>query len=111
MAYKSEVVRANLSAEKLAIIDATPIWSTAAFAIAVFAATFGCIALLLRKKIANVLFIISFIAIVVQNIDGFMRYNFSEFNGMEIAMSIMIPLLGLFLIWYSKNAIAKGWLK
>lgn len=111
MAYKSEVLRASLSEEKLAIIDATPAWATAAFAIAVFSASLGCIALLLRKKTANLLFIISFFAILIQNIDGFIRYDFSKFTLMEVAMSTMIPLFGFFLIWYSKNAIVKGWLK
>ena len=111
MATKSESVRVGISAEKLALIDATPMWSTAAFAIAVFAATLGCIALLLRKKLAYTLFIISFVAIIVQNIDTFSRFKVSEFNAMQLSMTLMIPLLGLFLIWYSIKSISKGWIK
>lgn len=111
MAYKSESVRAGLSAEKLALIDATPVWSTAAFAIAVFAGALGCIALLLRKKIAKFLFTTSFIGIVFQNIDAFMRFKVSEFNGVELTMTLLIPAIALFLIWYSKKCISKGWLK
>lgn len=111
MAYKSESVRAGLSAEKLALIDTTPVWSTAAFAIAVFAGALGCIALLLRKKIAKFLFTTSFIGIVFQNIDAFMRFKVSEFNGVELTMTLLIPAIALFLIWYSKKCISKGWLK
>lgn len=111
MAYKSESVRAGLSAEKLALIDATPVWSTAAFAIAVFAGALGCIALLLRKKIARFLFTTSFIGIVFQNIDAFMRFKVSEFNGAELTITLLIPLIALFLIWYSTKCISKGWLK
>ncbi|GEC77897.1 hypothetical protein [Flavobacterium aquatile] len=111
MAYKSESVRAGLSAEKLALIDATPVWSTAAFAIAVFAGALGCVALLLRKKIAKFLFTTSFIGIVFQNIDAFMRFKVSEFNGVELTMTLLIPVIALFLIWYSKKCISKGWLK
>ena len=110
-AYKTDSYKEMYSPEKMALIEAAPSWAVAAFAIAVFASAFGCKALLLRKKIANTLFIISFIAILVQNIDSFMRFNFSEFETFEIAMTLMIPLFGLFLIWYSKSAIAKGWLK
>ncbi len=110
MAYKSDSVRVGLSPEKLALIDATPSWSTAAFATAVFAAAIGCIALLLRKKIANVFFIISFTGIIVQNIDALMRFDFSEFTTIEFSMTLMIPLIGLFLIWYSKKCISKGWI-
>ena len=111
MAYKSESVRAGLSAEKLALIDATPVWSTAAFATAVFAGALGCIVLLLRKKLANTLFLVSFLGIIIQNIDAFMRFKISEFTGAEITFTLLIPLIGLFLIWYSKKCISKGWLK
>lgn len=111
MAYKSESVRAGLSAEKLALIDATPVWSTAAFAIAVFAGALGCVALLFRKKIANTLFLVSFLGIIIQNIDAFMRFKVSEFNGVELTMTLLIPVIALFLIWYSKKCISKGWLK
>ncbi len=111
MAFKSDSVRSGLTPERLALLDATPAWSTAAFAIAVFAATIGCIALLIRKKIAYTFFVISFISIIVQNIDAFMRFEIAEFNSFELVMTIMIPVIGLFLIWYSKNAIKKGWLK
>ncbi len=111
MAYKSESVRAGLSAEKLALIDATPVWSTAAFAIAVFAGALGCVALLLKKKVANTLFLLSFLGIIIQNIDAFMRFKVSEFNGVELTMTLLIPVIALFLIWYSKKCISKGWLK
>ena len=111
MAYKSESVRTGLSAEKLALIDATPVWSTAAFATAVFAGALGCIVLLLRKKLANTLFLVSFFGIIIQNIDAFMRFKISEFTGAEITFTLLIPLIGLFLIWYSKKCISKGWLK
>ncbi|MEZ4854316.1 hypothetical protein [Flavobacterium sp.] len=109
-AYNTDSFRANFTESQLALIDATPAWATAAFAIAVFAAALGCILLLLRKKWATTLFIISFIAIIVQNIDGFNRYNFSDYNGFSIAMTVMIPLIGLFLIGYAKQAEKKGWI-
>ena len=59
-AYNTDSFRAMYTAEQLEMMDATPAWSTAAFAIAVFAATFGCVSLLLRKKWAYMLFLISF---------------------------------------------------
>lgn len=111
MAYKSETVREHLTPERLALIDATPTWATAAFAVAVFAGALGSLALLFCKKLAYSFFILSFIGIVIQQIDGFMRFEIAEFNTMELSMTIMIPLFGLFLIWYSKSAIVKGWIK
>lgn len=109
-AYNTESFRAMYTSEQLLLMDATPAWATAAFAIAVFSAALGCISLLLRKKWAYSLFVISFIAIIVQNIDGFMRYSFSDFDSFALSMTIMIPLFAIFLIWYSKKAISKNWI-
>jgi hypothetical protein len=109
-AYNTDSFRAMYTAEQLELMDATPAWSTAAFAIAVFSATFGCLSLLLRKKWAYSLFLVSFIAIIIQNIDGFMRYKVSDFDLFALSMTIMVPLFALFLIWYSKKAITKNWI-
>jgi len=109
-AYNTDSFRMMYTEEQLKIMDATPAWSTAAFAIAVFAATLGCIALLMRKKWANSLFIISFLGIIVQNIDAFNRFTISEYKTPELVMTIMIPLIAIFLIWYSKRAISKNWI-
>jgi hypothetical protein len=110
-AYMTDSFKAMYNEEQLNMILDSPSWATAAFAIAVFSGSLGSLALLLRKKIAHTLFIISFIAIVVQNIDALMRFNFSELNTMEISMTFMIPICTIFLIWFSKSAINKGWIK
>ena len=110
LAYNTDSFRAMYTAEQLELMDATPTWSTAAFAIAVFSATFGCLSLLLKKKWAYSLFLVSFIAIIIQNIDGFMRYKVSDFDLFALSMTIMVPLFALFLIWYSKKAIHKNWI-
>ncbi|MDK2771960.1 MAG: hypothetical protein KYX68_07005 [Flavobacterium sp.] len=109
-AYNTDSFRANFNEEQLALMDATPAWATAAFAIAVFAAALGCVFLLMRKKWATTAFIVSFLAIIVQNVDGFTRYDFTAFDGFSISMTIMIPIVGAFLIWYSKQAEKKGWI-
>ena len=109
-AYNTESFRAMYTSEQLLLMDATPAWATESFAIAVFSAALGCISLLLRKKWAYSLFVVSFIAIIVQNIDGFMRYKFSDFDSFALSMTIMVPLFALFLIWYSKKAITKNWI-
>jgi hypothetical protein len=100
-AYNTDSFRAMYTAEQLELMDATPAWSSA---------TFGCLSLLLRKKWAYSLFLVSFIAIIIQNIDGFMRYKVSDFDLFALSMTIMVPLFALFLIWYSKKAIHKNWI-
>ena len=92
--------------------ESIPAWATAAFAIAVFSGTIGCIGLLLRKKWARPLFIISLIAAVAQFIHWLFISNAVEaFGPSTYTMPVIVILIGLYLISFSKKGIAKGWLK
>ena len=82
-----------------------PAWYTAAFAIAVFAGAIGCIALLLRKKWAYGLLVLSAVGAIVQHV-----YLFMNVDMPSVVMPVMIIVVCLFLIWFSKNAITKGWI-
>ena len=84
-----------------------PAWYTAAFALAVFCGLLGCIALLIRKKWAHPLFVISALGAIVQHVYLFMNV---EMNGATIVMPILVILVCLFLIWFAKNAISKSWI-
>lgn len=85
-----------------------PAWYTAAFALAVFCGALGCIALLLRKKWANPLFIISALSAIVQHAYLFMTV---EITGVALVMPIMVIIVCLFLIWFAKHATKKNWIK
>lgn len=110
-AYNTEEFRNNLNEGQLAIIDATPAWATAAFAIAVFSAIIGSVLLLLRKKFAKLLFIISFLAIVVHDI---YIYTFTDimkyFGGFDWFLALSVPIIAIFLILFSKKAISRHWI-
>jgi hypothetical protein len=94
------------------LIESVPTWATAAFAIAVWGSTLGSILLLMRKKIATPVLILSFAGILVQ-----MYYNLFMSKSMEVygpgglAMPIMVLVFGVFLIWFSRKATANGWIK
>jgi len=111
-AYNTEAHQAMYNTpELLEMVNNTPSWAIAAFAIAVFGGVLGCIGLLLRKKWAKLIFTLSLIGIIVQ-----MIYNLFISGALEvygpgaIAMPIMTILIGIFLVWFSKKGIAKGWL-
>lgn len=57
---------ATLPAEQQAMWASMPAWAWGGYAIAVFAGTLGAIGLLMRKKWAAPLFLISLIAVLVQ---------------------------------------------
>lgn len=110
-AYMGEEVIAALPEAERALYTNIPAWYTAAFAIAVFAGVFGCILLLMRKKMAGQVLMLSLVGILVQ-----MFYNFFISNSMDVygpggmVMPIMVIIIGFYLVWFSKNATTKGWL-
>ena len=105
-----EALAALPEAER-ALYETSPEWMKVIFAIAVFGGTLGCIFLLMRKTIAVQLFIISMAAVLIQ-----MLYYLSMTKAMEVygpaslIMPILVIAIAIFLVWYSKNAKAKGWI-
>lgn len=93
------------------LLESVPTWATSAFAIAVWGSTLGSILLLLRKKLATPVLILSFGGILVQ-----MYYNLFMSKSMEVygpgglAMPIMVLLFGAFLIWFSRKSTFHGWI-
>lgn len=114
------IAQVTMSAEALqalpenerALYESAPAWATAAFAIAVWGGALGSILLLIRKKWATAVLIISFVGIIVQMIHSFFIANSIEVYGLGgLVMPLMILIAGAYLIWFSRKSTAKGWLK
>ena len=109
-AYNTEAFKAMYTAEQLEIVSNTPAWATGAFALAVFGGFLGCIGMLLRKKWAKPIFIVSLIGIIVQLIYNiFMSGALEVYGPGAIAMPIMTLLIGILLIRFSKISTNKHW--
>ncbi|MFC4722227.1 hypothetical protein ACFO5O_07835 [Geojedonia litorea] len=110
-AYNTDAFRGQYTTEQLELLADTPAWVTAAFALAVFAGVTGALALLLRKKLAYHLLLISLLAVMAQ-----MVYNLFIIDSIAIygpgaaTMTAMVILFAILLLWFSKKAIAKGWI-
>lgn len=108
-AYMTDEAIALLPENEQALYTNIPAWYTAAFAIAVFAGALGSILLLLKKKLATPILILSLIAIFVQ-----MYYNFFVGKSMEVygpgsvVMPVFVILIGIFLVWYAKKLQKEG---
>ena len=88
-------------------IEGRPVWATAAFAIAVFGGSLGCLLLLLRKSAAFYVFIASLLGVIVTIVHIFGVAGFSSF---EIWVGILMQLVvTAFLVWYAKHTESKGW--
>jgi hypothetical protein len=103
-AYKTERWRAAISDEQFETISNMPAWLTGAFALAVFAGALGSLGLLLRKKWAHSLLVLSLVAVLVQ-----MGYILGKGYADNMGMTISIIVFAIFLVWFSKKSKTKGW--
>ena len=104
-------ILATLPATDQANYAALPSWYTIVFGVAVIAATLGCIGLLLRKKWATILFMLSLAAVIIQQIVFWVMTDIGKsLGGFNLVMTIMIPIIAIFLIWFARKKTAKGWL-
>ncbi len=110
-AFMTDEALQNLPEAEQALYTDLPAWVTAAFAIAVFGGMLGSIGLLLRKKWARLLFLISLIGIIIQMTHSlFISNNMDVYGPGAVIMPIMVLVIGIYLIMFSKSAIAKGYI-
>ncbi len=111
-AFITDEGKAMLPADKLELMENTPAWATAAFAIAVWAGVLGCIGLLVRKKWARPVLLVSLLGILVQMAYAFFMTNAAEVYG--IVEGVVMPLLligiGIGLLLFAKSSQNKGWI-
>ncbi|MDA0678728.1 MAG: hypothetical protein O3A13_01440 [Proteobacteria bacterium] len=91
-----------------AIVESRSAWATGAFAIAVFGGTLGSLLLLLRKPAAYYLFIASLFGAVGAQLP---LLGMADFPVAALIGGLMQLAVTAFLIWYSKHAEGKGWIR
>jgi len=112
-------LQVNMSAEQLAamtepqrqVYEATPGWLNIAFAVAVFAGVLGALGLLLKKRWASTMFLLSLIALLVQMIGAYVvTPAWAAYGPVGLVMPAVLLLIALFLLWYANKAQARNWL-
>ena len=110
-AYMTDAFKAMYTEEQLEMISSSPSWVIAVFAIAVFGGLLCSLALLLRRKIARELFIVSLIGIIAQMYHNlFMIDSVAIYGPGAAIMPIMVLAFALFLLWFSKFSEKNSWL-
>ncbi|MEP3209921.1 MAG: hypothetical protein ABJN95_12060 [Maribacter sp.] len=93
------------------LLEAQPAWYTAAFAIAVFAGAVGSLLLVLRKKWAHQILILSLLGILVQQTYMFFLSDTFDVMGTNaMYMPLLIVIVGFLLVFLARAATDKGWL-
>jgi len=109
-AYMTDEVLKALSEGEQAYYSNVPAWVTGAFAIAVFAGVFGCVGLLMRKKWAVILFMLSLVTVIIQSTYNLFIQKFMEVPLQHMIWSIVVIVIAIFLVWFSRNGAKKGWI-
>lgn len=104
-AYMTDEMKAALPQEQQEQLANLPSWYIAAFAIAVFAGALGCIALLMRRKWASIVLIVSLIGVVLQMSYITFVLKMSNF------MTSIIVITAIALVIFAKKSKELGWLR
>lgn len=95
-----------------AIVNSRPLWATVAFAFAVFGGAVGCLLLLLRKRAAFPVLIVSCASMIAHMFSYFgLTNSVVGFGPSDIILIVLMPMaVAVFLVWYAKLAVSKGWI-
>src|SRR5699024_6338312 len=97
------------SEEQLAYFHAIPTWAVITWGIATWGALIGSLAMLVRRRWACHLFIISLIAMLATSFQNFVLSNGAEIMGTGgMFFSVVIVAIGIFLVFYSRAMLRRA---
>jgi amino acid transporter len=103
---------ASLPLDQRAAFDAEPVWLTAAYAIAVWVGLAGTLMLLLRRKLAQPLMLISLAAVVVWLAGLLLVPNLREtISSNDLAVAIAVAAITWTIFWFARHSAKRGWLR
>lgn len=103
---------AGLNEAERALAAAVPGWVTAAFAIAVFSGLFGTLALVLLRRVALPLLVLSLLAVLAQTGWIVLLSDARALHGLAgIAMPALIVVIAVGLAWLANSGLRRGWLR
>lgn len=102
-AYMTDETLAALPESNQLYYSNLPAWVTAAFAIAVFGGFLGSIGLLWRKKWAYFLFVVSLIAVILQQIYDFFVQDYTQISGEGLILPAIVLAIAVYLVYFSKK--------
>jgi hypothetical protein len=91
--------------------QAVPAWVTGTFAVAVFAGVLGSLLMVVGKRLACILLVLSLLAVIVQTVWVAFLSNARAVEGMKaLIMPGAITLVALLLVLIAARGAEKGWL-
>ncbi len=107
----SPATLAALPADQQDLYARMPGWINGCYAVAVFGGALGAVALLLKKRIAMALFLLSAIGAVLQFLGVFAFTDaLRVFGASSVVMPVFIILVCIGLWLYARRCAARGWI-
>ena len=95
---------ASMGPEIAAFMEATPVWANAGYAIAVTAGVVASILLLLRNSWALYLYVLSFLGVLIQDLDAFvLRDVAGVFGNFAYYLPSIVIIICIAEIWYTRS--------
>lgn len=102
---------AKMSAAQQAMYAARPAWTVGATALAVWCGALGCVALLLRKRWAVPLFLLSLLGVIGQDLWLFaLSGSVAQAGAAAVVLQGVVLVVAVALLMLSRNAAARGWI-
>jgi hypothetical protein len=103
---------AELPLDQRVVFEARPVWMIAAYAIAVWVGLLGTVMLLLRRRLAQPLLLVSLVAAIVT----FLPYAIvprvrDNITTNDIAVAIVVLAITWTIFWFARHSVQRGWLK
>ena len=98
----------QLTAEQRVFVEETPLWAMIAYGVAVFGGLAGAVALLMRRKIAALLFGASLLGVVVQFSHAYLFASTKvSWDAAQTILPILVMVVAVSLYLYARKLIAK----
>lgn len=102
----------RLPLDQRAAHDAQPMWLISANAIAVWAGALGALLLVLRRKLAETLMLVSLIAVTAWLAGLLLLPRLRDLLGTDdIAVAVIVSLITWTIYWFARHSRQRGWLR
>lgn len=102
---------ARMNAAQQALYAARPGWAIAATAIAVLGGTVGCLGLILRRRWALPLLLVSLGGLILQDVGLFFLSGVAHLLGPgPVVIQSLVMIIAIALVLLARKAASKGWL-
>lgn len=103
---------ASLPLDQRAIWDAAPTWMIAAYAVAVWVGLIGAILLLMRRRLAEPLLLVSFVAVIAQFSALLLVPTLRNLTTSDDLFLPFVIIVACYSIWhFARTARRAGWLR